>query len=74
MSRTSAARIVTRSPEREIWAPITPAISSMTSTSRIEGTFSSTTSSSVKSAAAIIGSTAFLLPEARISPDRGRPP
>src|ERR687896_355403 len=47
---------------------------SMVSTSRMAGTFVSVTGSSARRAAAMMGSAAFLLPAARIDPERGRPP
>src|SRR5919106_3633422 len=54
--------------------PRSAASASIVSTSRIAGTFVSVTGSSVRSAAATIGSAAFLLPAARIAPSSGRPP
>ena len=56
---------------------LTPSCSSTAtwvSVSRIRGTFVSTTSSSVSRQAARIGSAAFLLPAAVISPESGGPP
>ena len=46
----------------------------MTCTSRMSGTFSSTTSSSVSRQAARMGRAAFLLPLGTIVPERARPP
>jgi hypothetical protein len=48
--------------------------STSVSMSRMRGTFSSVTGCSVTSAAATIGSAAFLLPEGRIVPERRCPP
>jgi uncharacterized oligopeptide transporter (OPT) family protein len=48
--------------------------SSSVRTSRMSGTFSRTTSSSVRSAAAMMGRAAFLLPAGRMVPLSGRPP
>ena len=59
---------------RETRTPKDSAAASMERTSLISGTFSSVTGSSVRSAAAIIGRTAFLFPGTRCVPDTLRPP
>src|SRR5919204_5079946 len=72
---TSAAR--TRSSFRPCHSTSTPmsaSSSTIVSTSRIRGTFSSTTGSGVSRQAARIGSAPFLFPAARIRPFSGRPP
>ena len=46
----------------------------MASTSRIRGTFATTTSSSVRSEAASTGRAAFLFPAGTTVPDKGTPP
>src|SRR4029077_12783525 len=55
-------------------APILPSSSTVVVTSFRCGTFATTTGSSASSAAARIGSVAFLAPEMRTSPSRGTPP
>src|ERR1700738_1199516 len=55
-------------------APILPSSSTVVVTSFRCGTFATTTGSSASSAAARIGSGAFLAPEMRTSPSRGTPP
>src|SRR2546430_10947244 len=55
-------------------APIRPSSSTVVVTSFRCGTFATTTGSSASSAAARIGSVAFLAPEMRTSPSRGTPP
>src|SRR5258707_6877799 len=55
-------------------APILPSSSTVVVTSFRCGTFAITTGSSASSAAARIGSVAFLAPEMRTSPSRGTPP
>ena len=59
---------------REIFAPNERAASSIIATSSISGTFSSVTGSGESSAAAIIGSAAFLLPCTRWTPETVRRP
>src|SRR3981081_2224470 len=54
--------------------PILPSSSTVVVTSFRCGTFATTTGSSASSAAARIGSVAFLAPEMRTSPSRGTPP
>src|SRR5258708_32210411 len=55
-------------------APILPSSSTVVVPSFRCGTFPTTTGSSASSAAARIGSVAFLAPEMRTSPSRGTPP
>src|ERR1700680_190181 len=55
-------------------APMRPRSSTVVVTSFRCGTFPTTTGSSASSAAARIGSVAFLAPEMRTSPSRGTPP
>src|ERR1700680_1714376 len=55
-------------------APMRPRSSTVVVTSFRCGTFATTTGSSASSAAARIGSVAFLAPEMRTSPSRGTPP
>src|SRR6478609_5190803 len=59
---------------RSTRTPTPSSSSSIASTSRICGTLLSTTSSSVRTQAARMGSAAFLLPAGAIVPDSGTPP
>jgi len=54
--------------------PVDAINSTSVSTSRMRGTFSSTTGCSVRSAAHTIGSAAFLFPDGRMVPDSRWPP
>ena len=69
-----ATWMLTRSPLRSTRPPISAISSSMWRASMMSGTFSSTTSWSVRMQAAIIGRIAFLFPEARTVPRSGMPP
>ena len=55
-------------------APRSTSSSTIISTSRMRGTFESTTSSEASTVAARIGRAPFLFPDARIVPESGRPP
>ena len=73
--RTSSARMRTRpSPWRSTSTPRSATRSSIVSTSLIAGMFVSVTGSSVRRAAATIGSAAFLFPAARTLPRSERRP
>src|SRR5438874_1034201 len=72
-SRAAFSMIVSRSSMVRV-APILPSSSTVVVTSFRCGTFATTTGSSASSAAARIGSVAFLAPEMRTSPSRGTPP
>ena len=61
-------------PVQSTSAPRCWSSSPIVSTSRIRGTFVSTTGSSVSRHAAMIGSAPFLFPAARMRPPSGRPP
>src|SRR4051812_30918059 len=72
---TARAHSATSWSERQ--STVTPTLSSSSSivvTSRMRGTFETTTSSSVSKQAARIGSAAFLLPAGVTLPDSGTPP
>ena len=74
-SCTAAAHSATSlGPRQAISTPMAVRMLSIVSTSRIRGTLFTTTSSSVRSAAARIASAPFLLPAGVIVPDRGTPP
>ena len=70
----SACRRTWFSPVHSTLTPRPLSRSSIESTSRMRGTLSISSSSSVSRQAARIGSAAFLFPAATISPDRGAPP
>ena len=61
-------------PRQLTWTPIASRISSIASTSRMRGTLRTSTSSSVRTLAARIGSAPFLFPAGTIVPDSGTPP
>src|SRR5919198_6580433 len=74
-SSTCAAQISTSLSERQATrAPRSSMRASMASTSRMRGTLEITTSSSVRRAAAMSGSAAFLFPAGTTVPDSGTPP
>ncbi len=74
-SCTFAAHSTTSLGRRQLTStPIAARISSIASTSRMRGTLQTTTSSSVRTLAARIGSAPFLLPAGTIVPDSGTPP
>ena len=70
----SARRRSSLSGPQSALTPIPSRTATWVSVSRIRGTLVSTTSSSVSRHAARIGSAAFLLPAAVISPESGGPP
>ena len=72
---TPAAHSATSlAPRHSTRTPRSRSSSSIASTSRMRGTLRSTTSSSVRTQAARIGSAAFLFPAGRTVPDSGAPP
>ena len=74
VSVTSRPAAAARRPIHAARTPIPSSTATCVSVSRIRGTFVSTSSSSVSRQAARIGSAAFLLPAATISPESAGPP
>src|SRR5262245_1464338 len=70
----SGSRRTAFGPTHSTSAPRSARSSTIVSTSRIRGTFVRCTSSDASVHAARIGSAPFLLPDARTTPDSGRPP
>src|SRR5437763_8088144 len=73
-STPPAQRTSSLAPRQSTRTPRSRSSASIDSTSRIRGTLRSTTSSSVRTEAARMGSAAFLLPAGTTVPDSGAPP